>query len=176
MGVTGLWDVLRPAAASKSFTTVSVEGFARSREWRAFRIGIDASIWFVHATYGQKGENPELRTLFFRLARLLKLPFLPLFVFDGPMRPDVKRGKSINKQPHWMIEGMKTIVEAFGFEWRTVRILAVVFDIDLIHSKAPGEAEAELAYLNRIGVIDAVLSDDVDTLVFGARMIILKWV
>ena len=40
--------------------------------------------------------------------------------------------------------------------------------------QAPGEAEAELAYLNRIGVVDAVLSDDVDTFLFGARMVIRK--
>lgn len=40
--------------------------------------------------------------------------------------------------------------------------------------KAPGEAEAELAYLNRLGVIDAVLSDDVDTFLFGATMVVRK--
>ena len=121
MGVAGLWDVLRPAAVSRSFTAVAVDGFAENARTRAFRVGIDASIWFVHATYGQEGENPELRTIFFRLTRLLKLPFLPIFVFDGPMRPDVKRGKMIDKKPHWMVEGMKRMVEAFGFEWRTVR-------------------------------------------------------
>lgn len=45
-----------------------------------------------------------------------------------------------------------------------------------IHSvhKAPGEAEAELAYLNRIGVIDAIITDDVDTFLFGATMLIRK--
>lgn len=37
---------------------------------------------------------------------------------------------------------------------------------------ALGEAEAELAYLNRYGVIDAVLMDDVDALVFGALRVI----
>lgn len=46
----------------------------------------------------------------------------------------------------------------------------------LIYFKAPGEAEAELAYLNRIGVIDAVLSDDVDTFIFGAHMVVRKYV
>jgi Holliday junction resolvase YEN1 len=40
--------------------------------------------------------------------------------------------------------------------------------------QAPGEAEAELAYLNRMGVIDAVLSDDVDNFLFGATMVIRK--
>ncbi len=44
------------------------------------------------------------------------------------------------------------------------------------HSKAPGEAEAELAYLNRLGVIDAVLSDDVDNFLFGATLVMRKCV
>ena len=55
---------------------------------------------------------------------------------------------------------MKNIIDAFGFEWCV----------------APGEAEAELAYLNRIGIIDAVLSDDVDNFLFGAIMVIRKCV
>lgn len=41
-------------------------------------------------------------------------------------------------------------------------------------AQAPGEAEAELAYLNRMGIIDAVLSDDVDNFLFGATMVIRK--
>jgi Holliday junction resolvase YEN1 len=48
--------------------------------------------------------------------------------------------------------------------------------ISLIGSKAPGEAEAELAYLNSIGAIDGILSDDVDAFLFGAKVIIRKWV
>ena len=126
MGVSGLWDVVRPAAISRSFAAIAVDGFAQhetEHPTRGFRIGIDASIWFVHSNYGKEGENPELRTIFFRLTRLLKLPFLPLFVFDGPMRPAMKRGKMIDTKPHWMIEDMKRMIRAFGFEWRNVRIL-----------------------------------------------------
>ncbi|KAH9916010.1 uncharacterized protein B0H18DRAFT_1124551 [Fomitopsis serialis] len=51
---------------------------------------------------------------------------------------------------------MQEIINAFGFEW----------------CMAPGEAEAELAYLNHIGVIDAVYTDDVDAFLFGAKMIV----
>lgn len=39
---------------------------------------------------------------------------------------------------------------------------------------APGEAEAELAIMNRQGKIDAVLSDDVDALLFGATKLLRK--
>ncbi|VDC04208.1 unnamed protein product [Peniophora sp. CBMAI 1063] len=158
MGVNGLWDVLRPAAQPRShYHLAVVDGFeANTSNLRGFRIGIDASIWFFHAENGREGENPELRTLFFRCTRLLNKPFLPVFVFDGPKRPNVKRGKRIDKGSHWMVDGMKRIIAAFGFEWRM----------------APGEAEAELAYLNSIGQIDAVLSDDVDTFLFGATMVV----
>ncbi|KAI0065376.1 PIN domain-like protein [Artomyces pyxidatus] len=158
MGVAGLWDILRPAGKPRSLTHLAVvDGFeANSSNLRGLRIGIDASIWFFHAAYGREGENPELRTLFFRCTRLLSMPFLPLFVFDGPKRPSVKRGKRITGNQHWLTNGMKEIIEAFGFEWRM----------------APGEAEAELAYLNDIGVIDAILSDDVDNFLFGAKMVV----
>uniref|UniRef100_A0A0W0FKW7 Putative PIN domain-like protein n=1 Tax=Moniliophthora roreri TaxID=221103 RepID=A0A0W0FKW7_MONRR len=37
-----------------------------------------------------------------------------------------------------------------------------------IHT-APGEAEAELAECNARGILDCVLSNDVDTLIFGAQ-------
>ncbi|PPQ90277.1 hypothetical protein CVT25_013102 [Psilocybe cyanescens] len=162
MGVAGLWELLRPAAKTRSLTELAIkEGFEANPDGkRGFRLGIDASIWFFHAEYGKEGENPVLRTLFFRCATLMHTTFLPIFVFDGPKRPDVKRGKKINKTSHKLIPGMKNIIEAFGFEWRMIQ--------------APGEAEAELAYLNRVGVIDGVLSDDVDNFLFGATTVIRK--
>ncbi|KAF7331782.1 hypothetical protein MKEN_00058200 [Mycena kentingensis (nom. inval.)] len=158
MGVPGLWKELEPAATARSLTHLAVaDGFqANPDAKRGFRVGIDASIWFFHAEYGKEGENPELRTMFFRCATLMHAPFLPLFVFDGKHRPTWKRGKRVHTGMHKLTNGMKDIVEAFGFEWRV----------------APGEAEAELAYLNRIGVIDGVLSDDVDNFLFGARTVI----
>ena len=151
---------MRPAAEPRSLTNLAVvDGFEQNPGGqRGLRVGIDASIWFFHAAYGREGENPELRTLFFRCIKLLSRPFLPLFVFDGPLRPELKREKRVSGNDHWLVSGMKSIIEAFGFEWRF----------------APGEAEAELAYLNRIGVIDAIVTDDVDTFVFGATKVIRK--
>ena len=145
---------------------------------RGLRIGIDASIWFFHAAYGREGENPELRTLFFRCARLMSVPFLPLFIFDGPKRPKVKRGKRISGEKHWLVDSMKGMIEAFGYEWRMVSS-ALTPSCHFLKSpcwlwKAPGEAEAELAYLNSTGVIDAILSDDVDTFLFGGKMVVRK--
>lgn len=104
MGVSGLWDVrymlpyltyiyehdrlhqvLAPAGQSRSLANIAVvDGYeANTSGCRAFRIGIDASIWFKHAQFSKAGDNPELRLLFFRLKELAKLPLAVLFVFDG---------------------------------------------------------------------------------------------
>ena len=105
-----------------------MEGFeANPGGVRGFRIGVDASIWFFHANYGKEGENPELRTIFFRCATLMSATFLPLFVFDGHKRPTFKRGKMINQNSHKLTTGMKAIIESFGFEWRDVCILLTCF-------------------------------------------------
>ena len=138
MGVPGLWEVsthalvyevpshtpqiLRPSGKPRSLTHIAVvDGFeANPANLRGLRIGIDTSIWFFHAAHGREGENPELRTLFFRCAKLASAPFLPLFVFDGPKRPKFKHGKRISGDKHWLVDSMKGIIEAFGFEWRMV--------------------------------------------------------
>ncbi|PBK62996.1 PIN domain-like protein [Armillaria solidipes] len=127
-----------------------------SSPYRGLRLGIDVSLWLFHAGYSKGGENPELRLIFFRCCSLLKYPILPIFIFDGPRRPEWKRGEKINRSPAKLVTAVKAVVEAFGFEWRT----------------APGEAEAELAYLNEAGIIDAILTDDVDTFIFGAHTVI----
>jgi Holliday junction resolvase YEN1 len=42
--------------------------------------------------------------------------------------------------------------------------------------QAPGEAEAELAKMNVVGLVDAVFTSDCDALVFGARCVIRRLV
>lgn len=61
---------------------------------------------------------------------------------------------------HNLTTGFKKMLDAFGMHWR----------------EAEGEAEAELAFLNRSGVIDAVMTDDVDCFLFGAVTVIKKCV
>lgn len=41
--------------------------------------------------------------------------------------------------------------------------------------QAPGEAEAELAHLNQLGHVDGIMSDDCDSLVFGAKVLLKKY-
>jgi Holliday junction resolvase YEN1 len=67
------------------------------------------------------GENPAVRILFYRLCRLLTLPIIPVFVFDGPDRPKVKRGVNVKTgKSHWLSSPFKKFIEVFGFFWYMV--------------------------------------------------------
>ncbi|EDR05078.1 uncharacterized protein LACBIDRAFT_303869 [Laccaria bicolor S238N-H82] len=166
MGIPGIWNILLKAKQSRPFTELTVlEGFeANRRGARTLMIGVDASIWLnqtqsifhVPGMHYQAGENPELRTLFYRLARFRKLPIHLVFVFDGEHRPSIKRGVNVCTKAHALTSSFQEFIEQYGYSFHT----------------APAEAEAELAVLNSHGIIDAVLSDDADTLLFGATHLI----
>jgi Holliday junction resolvase YEN1 len=61
------------------------------------------------------GANPELRTLFYKLAHLLKSCVVPVFVFDGPGRPAIKRNRLVRQNAHWLTEDLREMIDAFGF-------------------------------------------------------------
>lgn len=106
------------------------------------------------------GTNPALRTLYYRLTRLLHLNITPLFVFDGRLRPAFKRNHKTNAHiTPALTKSTKALLKLFGFPYHD----------------APGEAEAECAILQQQGVVDAVLSEDVDTLMFGCGITFRNW-
>ena len=160
MGITGLWAELEAAASDQALPVLAYDAFRSNHSHlRALRLGIDASLWLFHAQKPQGGFNPGLRMLFYRLAKLLALPILPVFVFDGSKRPSWKRGKHIVARQSPLERNFIVLIKAFGF----------------LHLSAPGEAEAELAWLNSNEYLDAVLTDDVDTLLFGAKTVVRNW-
>jgi len=127
---------------------------------RPLRLAIDISIWQFQVQAAKGGSNPAIRTLFYRLVRLLGHSIQPLFVFDGPNKPALKRGKrSTGTGDATSKAMMKRLIRLFGF---------------MVHD-APGEAEAECALLQQKGVVDAVLSEDVDTIMFGCGKTMRSW-
>lgn len=105
------------------------------------------------------GSNPAIRTLFYRLLRLLSLSIQPIFVFDGPNKPVFKRNKRSGRGDGVATSMAKRLIRLFGFQ---------------AHD-APGEAEAECALLQQHGIVDAVLSEDVDTIMFGCTRTLRNW-
>lgn len=164
MGVPGLWKEIQSHGTDTALARLSQIASASTSttkgSTRTLRLGIDVSSWLYHANKAVGGYNSQLRLLFYRLCRLLTIPHvLPVFVFDGPHRPKEKRGSTRrNYKESSIVEDLKSLIVAFGF---------VVHD-------ALGEAEAELASLNTRGALNAVMSDDVDSFVFGAKIVVRK--
>lgn len=165
MGIHGLWDELSPASERKGdFLSMRSLTLALAKlameAWEAgeyLKVAIDTSIWAFQIQSGQKGSNPALRTFYYRLCLLLMSNMQPIFVFDGPHKPPFKRnhptlptyGERANDRR------MKQLIRAFGF---------VAWD-------APGEAEAECALLQKKGLVDLIITEDVDSLMFGATKV-----
>ena len=119
------------------------------------------------------GRNLELKTLFLKLAHMLNSCAVPVFVFDGPDRPSMKRGHHVRDLPPLLKTDFERLIDAFGFFSHQVRTsTCMILQVINPYPQAPGEAEAELAYLNAIGAIDAMLTEDVDAFIFGAKTVI----
>lgn len=96
------------------------------------------------------------------MLKLLALPVHPLFVYDGRHKPPFKRGKAVSARSYGnapIIQRSKDLIERFRFPWH----------------EAPGEAEAECARLQQAGIVDAVMSNDVDALMFGSTFTIMNF-
>ncbi|ESZ92499.1 hypothetical protein SBOR_7124 [Sclerotinia borealis F-4128] len=157
MGIKGIYGEIGPGERV-ALSKISIEKFEKTGV--PLRIAIDISIWSFQIQAGQGGTNPALRTLYYRLLRLLSIAVQPLFVFDGPHKPPVKRNKQTGRGGASIPDLMtKELLKLFGFAYII----------------APGEAEAECALLQRKGVVDAVLSEDVDTLMFGSGLTFRSW-
>ncbi|EPE03742.1 flap structure-specific endonuclease [Ophiostoma piceae UAMH 11346] len=157
MGIKGIYKEIG-AGARIAFLRLAVDSV--EKRGRPLRLAIDISIWQFQVQAARGGSNPAVRTLFYRLVRLLGMPVQPIFVFDGPNKPLFKRNKRSAGPGDTVAAAMaKRMIRMFGF---------------YIHD-APGEAEAECALLQQRGVVDAVLSEDVDTLMFGCTRTLRNW-
>ncbi|KAI9934304.1 hypothetical protein ASPWEDRAFT_26017 [Aspergillus wentii DTO 134E9] len=157
MGIPGLLNAIG-SGERISLSRLAVTHLERTA--RPIRIAVDISIWLFQVQAGRGGKNPELRTLFYRLLKFLALPVHPLFVYDGKDKPSFKRGKAVRTYSNApIIRHSKALIELFRFP---------------IHD-APGEAEAECAKLQKEGVVDAVMSNDVDALMFGSSSTIMNF-
>ncbi|BGP22305.1 DNA repair endonuclease rad2 [Rhodotorula toruloides] len=163
MGVPKLWEELEAGHCTTSWSQLVEPAFQRPGT-RSLRVGVDTPLWLFHMGRMHNivdpetglpqnvGANADVRMVFFRACDFLRRGILPVFVFDGPKRPSFKRDRNVGG--HYRGRSELELTRLFGLMGFEVR-------------KAPAEAEAELAAMQERGEIDAVLTDDVDTLLFG---------
>ncbi|KAH9893738.1 hypothetical protein F4778DRAFT_293876 [Xylariomycetidae sp. FL2044] len=156
MGIKGIYKEIGTGKRI-SLTKLAVDKLEETG--RPLRVAIDISIWQFQVQAARGGSNPAIRTLFYRLLRLLSSSIQPIFVFDGPNKPAFKRNKRSGRGDGVATAMAKRLIRLFGFR---------------VHD-APGEAEAECALLQQNGIVDAVLSEDVDTIMFGCTRTLRNW-
>uniref|UniRef100_A0A8H7K4N9 XPG-I domain-containing protein n=1 Tax=Bionectria ochroleuca TaxID=29856 RepID=A0A8H7K4N9_BIOOC len=156
MGIKGIYAQLGQADRV-ALAKLAAESYRESG--RPLRLAIDFAIWQYQTQAAQGGHNPAIRTLFYRLVRLKATTINPVFVFDGPEKPRFKRNKRSGRGNGVATAQAKKLMRLFGFATHD----------------APGEAEAECALLQKRGIVDAVLSEDVDTIMFGCTKTLRNW-
>ncbi|RKP15103.1 PIN domain-like protein, partial [Piptocephalis cylindrospora] len=184
----GLWKLVEPAARP-----VPMEDLAD------LRLAIDASIWLQHFLKAQRGPDgtpipgAHLLGFFRRICKLLYYGVRPVFVFDGPA-PELKRrtlvrfdaffsqiqkdGDRVRTFRAGLQQDLKSMDDRRRKEMRDTsevttemiretRELLAYFNIPYVD--APSEAEAQCVELERLGLVDGVVTDDGDALLFGAQ-------
>jgi Holliday junction resolvase YEN1 len=92
--------------------------------------------------------------MFQRICRFLTLNIQLIFVFDGPGRPWKRGGRGGGKIDYRQRDLLKEVLRHLGVPYH----------------EAPGEAEAECAHMQILGMVDAVWSQDSDCLMFGCTL------
>ncbi|KAJ7048602.1 PIN domain-like protein, partial [Mycena amicta] len=158
-------QILQPASTTHTLRELATRrGFERdNRDARSFLVGVDIGVRVAaiqknrfNRRFHHVNERNILITFFYQLCSFQRCSATFIFVFDGPGCPRIKRGTQVRMNSSTLIMNLKKLIAAFGY----------------YSHDAPGEAEAELAYLNKFGHIDAILTTDGDVFAFGGLCII----
>ncbi|EJW03248.1 hypothetical protein EDEG_00228 [Edhazardia aedis USNM 41457] len=163
------------------------------------RIAIDASLSLYQFLIAVRSDGAGLTTdsgdttshligTFYRTIRIVTSGIKPLFVFDG-LPPELKLSHELEKRKEKRDAAAKEYEMALEtgdkeqiekFDKRKVKVTKKHVDdckklLDLMkvpYVVAPSEAEAYAAYLCIKGVVDAVATEDMDALTFGAPILL----
>lgn len=113
----------------------------------------------------------------------------PILVFDGctlPSKKEVEKSRRERRQAN-LLKGKQLLREGKVSEARDCFTRSVNITHAMAHKVikaarsqgvdclvAPYEADAQLAYLNKAGIVQAIITEDSDLLAFGCKKVILK--
>ena len=187
MGIKGLTQLVK----KNSPDSIEHIGLYKMKDKR---IAIDTSIFLYKSLMNVRSKGDYLRNnegkvvshiqgLYYKTNQLLTLGITPIYIFDGKP-PEEKNDciKERNKKASECKEKMdntENLEEKKALEKGTIRIKKEYID-DLKHMfglmgvsyiHADGEAEAYASELCRLGFVDAVMTEDMDTLSYGCPLL-----
>nr|XP_046264549.1 probable flap endonuclease 1 homolog isoform X2 [Scatophagus argus] len=160
MGITKLAELIRTEAPhAVSYKDIS--------DYTGKVIAVDTSIVVNQFRAATPSLSP-LTGLFFRTLTFLERDIKPVFVFDG--RPPGEKRAVLARRAEAAGRSSHNHTGTASFQTKDCLELLKLLGVPVI--QAPGDAEALCAHLVREGSVDAVASEDMDTLPFGADILI----
>uniref|UniRef100_A0A0B7A9K8 XPG-I domain-containing protein n=1 Tax=Arion vulgaris TaxID=1028688 RepID=A0A0B7A9K8_9EUPU len=147
MGVDGLWSLVNPVGKQVNLECC-----------KGKRIAVDLSAWVVQCSTVARNIPTAFiccRGLFMRTLNLLSLGISLVFVIDGPSAPAIKKKVKNREVFYREVMEFKELLTALGLP-----VLECV-----------GEAEKMCAQLNHLNLVDGVLTNDGDALIYGAQTV-----
>ncbi|KAJ8274761.1 hypothetical protein COCON_G00093860 [Conger conger] len=168
MGITKLSDLIRNEAPSAiSYKEIS--------DYTGKAVAVDASIVLqqfrtaIPRLHNRNGVNlSPLTGLFFRTLSFLEHDIKPVFIFDG--RPPEQKKRVLEKRAQaagWSGSYCSSSVSTQNQDCKSL-----LQHLGVPYVQAPGDAEAYCAQLVKDGKVDAVASEDMDTMAFGSDLLI----
>ncbi|KAF8310925.1 PIN domain-like protein [Clavulina sp. PMI_390] len=192
MGIQGLLPLLK-----------SIHEHRKIHEFNGQTLAVDAYVWLHRGAYGCAPElvkgipttrqgtfNQQYVDYAMHRVRLLKHHNItPFIVFDGGPLP-AKQGTESSRhksREEARERAMELSRQGRHSEARDAFVKAVDVTPEMAYQLikalraenvsyvvAPYEADAQMAYLERTGIVDGIVTEDSDLLVFGCKKVILK--
>ncbi|KAM9892692.1 hypothetical protein OXX79_009855 [Metschnikowia pulcherrima] len=184
MGIADLWPIL-PSDERVSFP-VFLANFIQEHK-RPPRLAIDAYMFIFWSSVSNADTNDvekeswDIRNFMAKLWYLVSMNVSFVVVFDGKYKPGKLRHGYIPELPEScsydeILRFYRGISSSDYSEGSRLveKLKTILLRNRMSYVQCPAEAEAECAWLQRLGVVDYVVSDDSDTMVFGATRV-LRW-
>lgn len=176
MGIPALWEVIKPGFDRRISIDEFVDHYLKENG-RPPRVAIDAYMFLFEAgTSNINVDDPEdilTQNFMSKILSLIGLNISVVVVFDGNLKPKKTRNGEFVQSDYESeiirLENSKSFDEGNPKIYRLKQILRQN-KIDYV--QAAGEAEAQCAFLQSLGIVDYVISNDVDALVFGAAKVL----
>ena len=189
MGIKGLTTLIKTSAPS-AIQTQNLHHLTGKK------VAIDASLFMYKMLINMRNANQSYLTsnngkvvshitgIFYKTANYLALNITPIYVFDG--KPPSNKGDTIKARQDRVaasklaMEHATNVEDKNNLEKQTIRLTKEHVDdikqllelMGVSYVQAHGEAEAYASEMCRKGMVDYVVTEDMDTLAFGCpRMI-----
>ncbi|QSZ31134.1 hypothetical protein DSL72_000697 [Monilinia vaccinii-corymbosi] len=185
MGINGLLPLLK-----------SIQKPCNLKKFDGKTLGVDAYGWLHRGTVScaldlamGKPTRKYVEYCMHRVRMLLHFGVTPYLIFDGDYLPskaatemDRARHRRDSKRLGQELLNAGKISQAYLEFQKAVdvtpemarHVIDELKDMGVQYVVAPYEADAQMVYLERKGIIDGILSEDSDLLVFGAKCLLTK--